>query len=867
MSQLNSDIPKYPHAFFKWYCRKDKYEELHGDLEEFFYYRMEEEGLKYARRKYLLDVIRCCQPYAWKDFFGQTHSKFNQIIMLKNYFKTSMRSMMRNPLSSFINVFGISVAIGICLIVYAFIDQDIGIDQFHKNKHEVFLATAYANQEGELLQYGQTPAPLGVMLSQDFPQVRSSCRVLDVNTVVKFEDKVFHERIRLTDPTFLDMLTFPMQWGSQSTLNDPNSIILSDDMSVKYFGDLNPVGRDLLVKLNDEVSKTFTITGVAAPFPKSHAIEFDFLINYDNITQFNPSVDPFDWNQSIAATLVRMDIPSNIEQVRRQMDKYKDLQNQSNPDRPIEKFAFVSLADLHMASNDIINGISFGTRKEGWVILSIMASFVLVLACFNYINIAIVSAAKRLKEIGVRKVIGANRGLVIFQFLAENMLITLFAILIGLLLAYFSFIPWFNNLFGRGLELTMTDPNLWLFLFAMLIGTGFVSGTYPAFYISRIQIVRIFRGSVQLGKKNPLTKIFLTFQLILAFIAISGGVWFTQNNAYQRDRDWGYEQTRSMYVDVPDRSGFEKLYALFEQNPNVQSISGSAQHLGHGNPTVTVSLPDRDYEVGQMAVGANYFETMGLEIVSGRSFFPNATSDANSIIVNQEFVKSLTLEDAIGKVVKVDSLRFEIVGVVKNFHVRDFDFKIRPTFFSLADDDQFRFLSIKVEEGTRSEVYDFMREQWMEVFPSTPFRGGYQSGVFNGYFDYLDSSAEFMRSLALVTIILATLGLYGLITLNISGRIREFSIRKVLGAKLKHVTVLLARQYLWLVLTAILIGAPAGYFLVETLFDTVFAYHMPMNYSGLVVSVTLLIAVLLFTIYTQVRKLANTNPSQGLKVE
>lgn len=860
-----SNIPALFVKLFKWFCKPELYEELQGDLEEAFEENVRRLGVSGAKYIYRIEVLRMLRPSVIR--IGQFYSKFNHLIMFKNYFKTTIRSMMRNPLSAFINIFGLSVAIGICLIVYAFIDQDISVDQFHKNKYEVYLTTAFSNQDGELVQYGQTPTPLAQLLKEDFPQLTQVCRIEDANVILKYGDKVFHERVRMVDPSFLDMLTFPMQWGTAQSLTDPNSIILSDEMAMKYFGDLNPLGKDLLMKFDDESVKTFTISGVAEPFPKAHAIHFDYLVNFENIRRTDASYSSSDWNRSLAATLVRVKIPTNIAAVQRGMGKYKLLQNESNHDRLVESYSFVSIADLHEASNDIRTGISYGTRKEGWIILSIMALFILVLACFNYINIAIVSAAKRLKEIGVRKVIGANRSLVIFQFLAENLLVMSFAILFGLFLAYSTFIPWFNGLFGRGLELVLIDLNLWIFLMVMLLITGFASGIYPAFYISKFQVIGIFRGAIKFGKKNPLTKVFLTFQLALAFIAISGGVWMTQNKNYQINRSWGYQPSEVLYTDVPDQSAFDQLYAVMSQDPNILSISGSQQHLGHGLPDVLIDTPERQYEVSQFSVGANYFETMGLEILEGRSLKLNLASDKRALVVNEQFVSNLTLVNPIGEVVKMDSLRYEIVGVVKNFHNWDFDYKIEPALFKVADTEDFRYLSMKVRNGKQNEVYQALREQWMDHFPNTPFQGGYQEGVFAGYFDYMDSAAEFMRALAFVAILLASLGLYGLVTLNISGRVREFSIRKVLGASLKNVAAIITRQYVLLFIVSMLIGAPAGYVLMETLLDTVFTYHMPMNYSGLIVSSVLLTGVLLITIYIQISKLSKANPVEGLKVE
>jgi putative ABC transport system permease protein len=787
--------------------------------------------------------------------------------LLNNYFKTSIRSLMRNPLSSMTNIFGLSMAIGICLIVYAFINDDISIDQFHKNKNEVYLATFFADRDGESQQYGQTPTPLGEMLRADFTHIKRVCRVEDNNAVLKYEDKVFHEKVRFADPEFLEMFTFPMKWGLSNSLADMNSVIFSEEMSIKYFGDENPIGQDILMKFSNNKSKTFTITGVAADFPKAHAIEFAFLINFENFRVSNPNYDLTNWAGFVNATLIQFDEPSDIQLIEQGMEKYRILQNKAQKDRVISAFSFVSLADLHDKSGEIRNDISFGTSKEGWIILSIMAGFILTLACFNYINIAIVSASKRLKEIGIRKVIGANRGLVIVQFLAENIFITFFALILGLILGATVFIPWFNGLFDKNLQIVLYDMSLWIFLSSMLLFTGIASGIYPALYISKFQVIGILKGSVQFGKKNPLTKIFLSFQLVLTFIAIFGGVLLTQNSIYQINRSWGYNPFEALYIDVVDQDAYEQLHTIMAQNPNVLSISGSSDHLGKNNSEAIVSLPDRQYEVHQLSVDANYFETMGLELANGRVFKEHSESDKQTVVINELMVNNMALEQPLGQVFKIDSTRYEIIGVVKDFHSYDFDNKIRPTIFKLANKEDYRFLSMRVREGTEKESFEALQTQWAMLFPEIPFQGGHQHDVFIGYFEYMSSSAKFMRALAFTAVLLSGLGLYGLMALNVSGRVREFSIRKVLGAKLNNIALIITRQYVILFVLAILIGSPASLFLLEALMDTVFAYHIPMNYSGLLISILTLAMVLLATVFTQVRKVVRANPVEGLKVE
>lgn len=786
--------------------------------------------------------------------------------MFKNYLKTSLRSLLKNPLSSFINLFGLAVAIGVCLIVYSFIEFDFAVDNFHENKHEVYLTTFYVDRDGTERHLGLSPTPLGAMLREDFTHIKKVCRVEDFGTVVKFEDKVFNEGIRFADPEFLEMFTFPLKWGEKSSLADMNSIIFSEEMSIKYFGKENPIGKNVLLLFGD-VRKTFTVSGVAAPFPEARAIDFDFLVNFENINTTHPDYDLTNWRGFVNATLIQVEQPSDLAIIEDGMEKYRKLQNTVREDWAISRFEFIQLADLHNRSGDISSDISSGVQDEARLILPIIGIFMLLLACFNYINIAIVSAAKRLKEIGVRKVIGANRRLVIVQFIAENIFVTLFALLFGLLLGAFVFLPWFNNLFTLNLGLRLTDANLWIFLGSILLFTGVASGIYPAFYIAKFEVVRIFKGSVQFGKKNPLTKIFLGFQLILACITITCGVIFTQNTTYQAQRSWGYDPLKSMYVRVPDQSTYDKLSAAMMQNPNVQQVLGSRNHLGRSSWTRVIETPERQYEVTELGADANYAQAMGLELLEGRFFRDRFESDKRAVLANELMVKSMELDDPIGSFFKIDSVQYEIIGVVKDFHQWSFFDEIRPMMLIVAEKEDYRYLSLKVMEGTEEETYEALEATWAELFPEIPFNGGHQEDVFGNYFEEIGNHAKFMKAVAFIAVMLAALGLYGLVTLNVTGRVREFSIRKVLGAQLKNIASNITKQYVLLFAISLTIGGPISFFLMEALMDEVYEYHIPMTVSGVMIAVVLLIFVLLATVSTQVRKVSKANPVIGLKVE
>lgn len=788
--------------------------------------------------------------------------------MFGNYFKISLRSLMKNPVSSFINVFGLAVAIGITLLVYTFMEYDYSIDKFHENKNEVYLTTFFADRDGHTSQYGKTPRPLAEMLKSDFKQVKSVCRVEDRRVVIKQDDNVFHETVRFADAEFLKMFTFPLVWGTSSSLADHHNIILSYDMSKKYFGDENPIGREMLMIFNDTTKKVFAVSGVAEQFPKSHDVGFQFLVNYENLLVADPAYDKSDWSQFLNATLVQVDTPNEIAEMDRGMEKYRKLQNQVAPDWKIASFAFEPLATLHERAFNIKDGIVMDDNVEGRIGMPIIAVFMIVLACLNYINIAIVSAAKRLKEIGIRKTVGANRLKIMTQFLTENIVVTCFALVMGIALCAFIFLPWFVSFSGWPLELRLLDMNVWIFVGALVLFTGIASGIYPAVFVSRFDAVKIFKGSQQFGRKNPFTKFFLGVQLVLACITITCGVVFTQNNGYQKNRSWGYDSDNALYAAVPDKAAFDKLKASMLNNSNVVSVSGSVDQLGKTASKTLIHLSaDKHYEVDEFSVDASYFETLGLQLADGRGFRQYSENDKRAVVVNETLVKKLGLDNPVGTQFEIDSMKYEVIGVLKEFHHLNFFHEIDPMIFRLADEKDYNYLTLRVREGSQEDVKAAMTKEWSALYPEIPFDGSYQDDVRLGYFFFVDRSETFTNVIACVAVLLASLGVYGLVALNVSGRMKEFSIRRTLGANIGHIFNVIIRQYRILTIVALIIGAPLSYIFAKAYLDMLFAYPMPIDLSGIVIALIILTGVVLAVISTQLRKVVTSNAVTELKSE
>ena len=775
--------------------------------------------------------------------------------------------MMKCPLSSFINVFGLATAIGACLVTYAFINFDYSIDRFHENTDKIFLSTYYVDREGKLERYGNAPAPLATLLKNDLPSIEKITRVHDGSAVIKYGDNVFHEDIRYVDPSFLEMFTFPLKWGVASSLNDVNSIILSEEMAEKYFNEENPVGEEIKVIIGNDISKVFRIAGVAKAFPEARIIDFTFLINIANMETFYPSFDFYDWKKNLNATFIQVADAADLSDIQKQMQPYKTLQNKTETDWPISHFDFISLHDLHLASDEIRNDISYDASDEGRVGLPIIALFILALACFNYLNIAIVSASKRLKEIGMRKVIGASRRLIIFQFLSENLLLTFFAGILGFILASTIFLPWFSSFAGIASEFNLLDVNMWLYLLGILTFTGIASGIYPAFYISKFQVVKIFKGTVQFGKKNLATKIFLTAQLMLTCVGIGFAVIFALNSWYQEQRTWGYDQKDVLYAELQSSAELENLRSAMESQSGVRSTASSTHHLSHNFRTTVVHLPEHQYEVMELSVSPAYFETMDLQLLSGTFLQPNHEGDKKAIVVNETFARNLALSTPLDLQVKIDSIPYQIVGVVKDFHFKNFYYELNPTIFTVARQEEERFLTIKTSTQSRAENYKKLQTAWAKLFPETPFNGGFQEDTWPGFYEDLDTQVRFTKAIAMVFVLLASLGLYGLIQLNIKGRIREFSIRKTLGAGTKNLTSSISKQFYLIFGIAILFGIPASHLLNSAMLGMMFPEQAPYGYVGAVLSAVLLVFVLILVIASQVRKVSKMNPVEGLKTE
>ena len=821
-----------------------------------------------ANLSYWYHMINFLRPFAFKKNRRNT----NSVIMYKSYLKSGLRNFRKHKLSSFINIFGLGTTIAIAIVVYVMIDREFSLDKFHKDAEKVFAVQSRISWNGSEETWGRTPVTIGPSLKADYPQVQQQVRVNVKSATVRFGDRVFNERVTLADPEYLEMFNFPIVVGSKESLRNKSEVILSQDMVKKYFGDSDPIGQDVRLIINDK-AHLMTVAGIASKFPVNASFEFDFLVNFQNLenmygTDLNAITNI--QNQSVF-TFIKLDEPANISFLKEATAKYLNTLNDANRDWPIENFMFHPLPTLARNSQYIREVYASGSTPEIMIMFGVVSLILLVSACFNYVNIAVSMAQKRLNEIALRKVVGGQRKQLITQFLTENMVLCFAASVIGFFVATYLLVPGINSLFqGASYEISLIDnPGLSVFIFALFSLVGLASGAYPAFYISSFRPVIILKGKEKLTSKNRLTKIFLSSQFLLTFLAIVSGLLFTNMNETQENQSWGYTPDDIVVVPVQDVEQFDMMRSVVEQSPRVVGFSGSSAQVGLSSAQEVIRILNEKFTVRSFGVGANYFETMQMELAQGRGFDPKLTTDReSSIIVNEEFIKKMPIDEAGGDYIEIDGSGYRIVGVVKNFHFDDFFSPITPAIFKLIEDSEFNYLSVKTIAGGGREMEEIIETAWKNQFPDTPYAGFLQKDVFDSFFKSTGALRRIMNFVAIVAIILSSMGLFGLVSLLIVKKLKEYSIRKVLGAHSGHVVRLILGQFLLLLVVALAIGLPVSYLFYNVLFEQMFPGTIGgMTVAPFIISVLILVAVIVITTLSHILQLIRMNPVNSLRME
>jgi ABC-type antimicrobial peptide transport system permease subunit len=857
--------PRWADWFLGLFCNPDLLEQLQGDVHELFYWRVEEKGYSHAKWSFIWDVIRL---FRWSNIrrTRKQGQKLNQIGMFKNYFKIGVRNLWKQRMPSAINIIGLSIAVGCSIVAFKFVEFSYVKDNFHKNKEDLFLVTHWEELESNKGRNGAINNELTREILESVPGIKASTRYNRLQLEVRVNKHITYNLTHFVDPAYLEMFTFELQAGNPKTLNSADQVVIDESTAIRLFGEQSALDQSIELKIGEEW-KVFSVGAVYKDKPHNGSLQLGILVNYQHFEQHLSKLGQDDWSTNF---FIQRQAGTQPELLLESMDKLLPIYNKDNEDGAYSNFELEPITTMANNAYKMSNSIGSAPNKAPILTLSAIAVFMLLLSTLNYVNISLAMIMKRLKEIGVRKVVGSPRRQLIIQFLCENLLLCLLSMFVGLLLAQGLFLPGFNEIAGVSFQLNLlSHQNFLMFLAALLLFISLASGLYPAVVASSYRPISILRKATQRGGRRILSSVFLTFQMILAMVTIVAAVMFVYANQVNESIEWGYDQHNKLVIGIPESDYRDAFRDVLLADPSVEVIAGTRSNIGQSLNGVQFKNGEVKTYAELFEVGRNYPEVLGLKLVEGRLFDENLESDFRKmLIVNQSFLEDLQLTfDPDGTTVVQDSVEYSIIGVVEDYHYWNPGMEIRGAAMRAIPANLYTSYLVEMREGNIFEHRGRLEEKLQAMVEEKSVYVGVQELMFEGFYDETRGIGNIMIFTASIAILLAAMGLYGLVSINISSQIKDYGIRKVLGASSFNLAKAIVLKFRFVLLLAILVGCPLAVLLVGALVDNVYAYAPGIGVGPLAVAVFILLSVTLFTFNLQIRRVRNMNPAETLRTE
>jgi len=790
--------------------------------------------------------------------------------MIKNLLLITVRNLMKNKLFIFINIFGMGIAIACSIVAYFNWEFDARFDSHHVNRASIYRVSSIREFEGQTTLYGHAPHPMGVVIKQNIPDASKVVRFSGSYSDFKVNDNVFRAGLAYVDPEFLEVFSFDLIAGSPSDLKDKSKVFLSEEMATKLFGNTEVVGKQLTQVLGADL-KEFQVGGVFRKQPGNCSFTEQSYTHYENYYDDDKTVEEDDW-KARNTLFVMINDPARVETVYKQLQVYKENNNKVREDFQIKEFAldpFVGMAQRDSA-NDTWSYLRPGNNRASVFSPIIMAVLILLIACFNLTNTAIAISSRRLKEIGIRKVMGSLRVQLIFQFIGETLFICFLALVVGLFMGEVLLGAW--NTMWDDLKLNshyIDSPEFSIFVITVLIFTSLVAGSYPAFYISNFEPVSILKGKLQFGGTNYFTRILLVMQYSFSLMAVIFALAFYENSKFQRDFDLGFNEKGIIIAYVGNLSEYETYRNAIEQNKDIISIAGSKHSILSSRYNDPVKHEAKQLEVEIIDVGDEYIKTMGLHLVDGRDFQKDSeTDEKESVIVTEKLVESFGWDKAIGKeLIWMDSVKLVVVGVVKDVYTQGLWREMDPMMIRFSRPEQYTHVIVNAPLNKLRDVNKAMEAEWKQIFPNRLYNGRYLDEITVEATTVNDNIVKIFAFMGVVALFLSATGLYTLVSLNIIKRMKEIGVRKVLGASVSNITRIINTEFVIMLLISSILGAAASYFLVGGLMGSIWKYYLPATSVTFAISIFLMFFISGLAICYKVLAAASMNPVNTLRTE
>jgi len=849
---MKKSPPSIPRFLLCLIRNKKNHESLIGDYEEIFHYFGTTYGYAKARIWYWGQVFKAL------PFFISNSIRW-RLVMFNNYLKIALRNIKRHKGYSFINITGLVIGMTCFILMSQWIIHEWSYDTFHKNADALHLVASHGNLGGTEYRFPVCPPLVGPTLKEEFPQVVDSVRIYDdISLVFSYEAKKIHEDVTLADPSILQMFHFPLVSGDPATaLSQPNSLLMTEEMAEKYFGEEDPIDKTLRL----ENRYLFTVTGVMKNIPTNSSIQFDFLIpiafadTYYGNGYLNRWIDYAFW------TCIQL--AENVS--------YKDMNpsiagriKQSHSEYDVELF-LQPFTQYHLYNLGFGGGAIERVRLFG-----IIALFILIISIINFINLSTARAGTRLREVGMRKVIGAVRRNIIVQFYSESIILSFLASALALAFAYL-LLPVLNQLMSQ--ELTFKFSALLPVIIGVILFTGITGGSYPALFMSSFKPVNMLKGSGGKGKsRTHFRKILVVMQFAISIALIIGTTIIFRQMEYIKKKDMGFDREHLIYIPIKGalRQNLDVAKHEMIQHPNVLTVSTTTlRPTRHSWREIGWSWPgkpsDSDPEIAMMRADSNFLETLDMQMAEGKFFSEQTGTDSpNNIIINETLAKMMDLDDPIGNRASFQGNNYIIAGIVKDFHFMPLHTEIEPLVIFYNPGGSYMYLRIRPQDIP--QTISHMERVHERFNPGIPFDYGFFDEAYDRSYRTEQRLGTIFRYFAALAVIISCLGIFGLAASTAERRTKEIGIRKVLGAAVPGIVYDLSKKFAIWVIVANALAWPVAYFAMKKWLQS-FAYRTSISLWIFVFSATLALVIALISVSFQSVKAAIANPVDSLRYE
>lgn len=856
--------PKRAIKFLRWFCREDYIEEIEGDLTELFEKQYALSPGK-ANRKFTWSVLRYFRPEFIKSF--KSSDPINPVIMFRHNLLITYRNFLRYKSSFFINLIGLSSGLACVLLIYLWVNDELRMDRFHEHGRDLYQVMEHVEQDGGMITRITTAGPTAEAMAAEMPEVESAVTTTSDyirSFVLSVNDQDLKADGLYASAAFFELFSYDLIQGDErQVLSDKKSVVLSETLARKLFGTTeNAIGK--VVEWQHE--KEYEVSGVFRDVPACSSVKFDFVLTFET---FREGIDGLkSWYNTGPQTYLLMKEGTDIARFNRKIaDFVRGKTNQGANHRT----PFITRYSDTYLYNRYENGVQSGGRIEYVNMFSIIAIFILLIACINFMNLSTARASRRIKEVGMKKAIGARRSTLIIQYMGESTVMALLSLVLALVVVVL-LLPHFNVLTEKQLTLNFNTTFV-LSLLTIVIVTGLVSGSYPALYLSKFNPVVVLKGKLnsfagEVWARQGLVVLQFTMSIILIV-----SVWVvylqirfvqTQNLGYQKDNVVLVERTGAM------TKGQETFLEEVQKIPGVIAASTTGHDMtGHNGGTYGVEWPGKDpqdrTEFERVAANYGLIEMLGIEMKAGRTFSKDLSPERDKIIFNEAAIEFMGLADPIGKTVKLWGEDKQIIGVVKDFHFQSFHEKVKPLFFFMNAESTSTIV-IKIEAGKEQETLARIQRFCNTFNPGFPFDYRFLDEDYQALYKAEQRVAVLSRYFAGLAILISCLGLFGLAAFTAERRVKEIGIRKLLGSGELAIVYLLTGDFTKMVITAIALALPLSYFITALWLEN-FAFHIDLEWWFFACSGLAALLIAWLTVSLQTIRAARINPAQCLRSE